>query len=59
MSEPADIDADVYLGDGVYVSFDGFQIWLAANDHRNKVVAIEYGVFLQLMKYGKRIWGDG
>ncbi len=21
-----------YLGDGVYAEFDGFQIWLAAND---------------------------
>lgn len=26
-----------YIGDGVYVSFDGYQIWLAANHHTNKV----------------------
>ena len=24
-----------YLGDGVYAIFDGFGIWLYANDHRN------------------------
>ena len=32
---------DVYLGDGVYASFDGYQIWLAVNDHNNKVIALE------------------
>lgn len=24
-----------YLGDGVYVLYDGFGIWLHANDHEN------------------------
>ena len=24
-----------YLGDGVYAIFDGFGIWLHANDHKN------------------------
>lgn len=24
-----------YIGDGVYAIFDGFGIWLHANDHRN------------------------
>ena len=32
-------EKDVYLGDGVYASFDGFQIWLAVNHHENKVSA--------------------
>lgn len=40
-----------YLGDGVYASFDGYQIWLAANDHRNKVIALEPSVFAALMRY--------
>lgn len=42
---------DTYLGDGVYASFDGYQIWLAANDHRNKVVALEPNVIVGLIKY--------
>lgn len=40
-----------YIGDGVYASHDGYQIWLAANDHRNKVVALERGVMLNLIDY--------
>ncbi len=41
----------VYLGDGVYASFDGYHIWLAVNDHRNIVVALEPDVFDNLIKY--------
>jgi len=40
-----------YLGDGVYVSFDGYQIWLAVNHHENKVVALEPSVLDRLYKY--------
>lgn len=40
-----------YLGDGVYASFDGYQIWLAANHHENKVVALEPSVLDRLYKY--------
>lgn len=52
------IPGDEHLGDGVYVSFDGYQIWLAANDHRNKVVALEPAVFKALMAYALRLWPD-
>lgn len=45
-----------YLGDGVYASFDGFQIWLAVNHHTNKVVAIEPKVMDQLVHYANSIW---
>jgi hypothetical protein len=45
----------VYLGDGVYASFDGYQIWLAANHHENKVVALEPAVFDRLMQYAKML----
>ena len=42
---------DAYLGDGVYASFDGYQIWLAANHPANKVVALEPAVFSNLVVY--------
>ena len=48
---------DTYLGDGVYASFDGYQIWLAVNDHRNKVVTLEPGVFNNLVEYSNKIKG--
>lgn len=44
-----------YLGDGVYARFDGYQIWLAANDHRNDVIAIEPAVLSALIQYAKHI----
>lgn len=47
---------DRYLGDGVYASFDGYQIWLAANHHENKVVALEPAVFSELVAYAKRVF---
>jgi hypothetical protein len=46
---------DKYLGDGVYASFDGYQIWLAANDASNKVVALEPEVMKNLIKYYKEL----
>lgn len=42
---------DKHLGDGVYASFDGYQIWLAANNHNNKVIAIDPHVMTQLIRY--------
>ena len=42
---------ETYLGDGVYASHDGFQIWLAANHHENKVVALEPQVLARLFQY--------
>lgn len=44
-----------YIGDGVYVSFDGYQIWLAANDPRNKCVALEPSVFAALVCYSENL----
>ncbi len=48
---------DEHLGDGVYASFDGYQIWLAANDHRNKVVALEPTVMRALVGHAIRHMG--
>ena len=45
-----------YLGDGVYVSFDGYQLWLAANHHANKVIALEPEVFSALLAYARKVY---
>jgi len=50
-TENTEITKDRYLGDGVYASFDGYQIWLAVNDHKNKVVAIDSHVADALIDY--------
>jgi len=50
---------DIYLGDGVYASFDGYQIWLAVNHHENKQVALEPKVMEALLEYANRVLGWG
>lgn len=48
---------DEYLGDGVYASVDdGPYIWLAVNDHRNRVIALEPEVLANLVRYARRVW---
>lgn len=49
-------DREMHLGDGVYASNDGYQIWLAVNHHTNKVVAIDSGVFCALALYAAEVW---
>lgn len=46
-----------YLGDGVYIKFDGYQMILMANDHRNPTdtIAIDPAVFKRLLGYAERI----
>lgn len=45
-----------YLGDGVYASFDGYQIWLHVGSHEAPpVVALEPAVMENLNQYMKRI----
>lgn len=44
-----------YLGDGVYASNDGYQVWLAANHHDNKVIALEPQVMIRLIEYATKI----
>ena len=55
MSERLGHKDQEYLGDGVYASFDGFQIWLAANHHSNVVIALEPSVFDALVAYRDRL----
>lgn len=42
---------DRYLGDGVYASYDGYQIYLAVGDYEHKVVALDSSVMLELLRY--------
>jgi hypothetical protein len=44
-----------YLGDGVYVRFDGYQLWLAANHHTNEVIALEPRVLKALVEYAREV----
>jgi len=44
-----------YLGDGVYASFDGYHIRLAANHHENVVIALDPDVLEALDRYRERI----
>lgn len=54
---PGPHDRETYIGDGVYASFDGYQIWLRAprenGDHR---VALEPSVFDALTAFAKLVW---
>ena len=45
----------IYLGDGVYESFDGHQIWLAVNRHDNRVVAMEPDVYDALVRFVDKV----
>lgn len=46
---------DTYIGDGVYVSDDGYQLWLAVNNHENKVIALDPIVCANLISHMTRI----
>lgn len=53
MGDDQDMD---YIGDSVYVSHDGYQIWLRLNDHRSPaLVALEPGVLANLDDYRRRV----
>lgn len=43
-----------YIGDGVYVSFDGYHLNVAVNHHINHVVSLEPAVLRELLKYARR-----
>jgi len=46
-----------YLGDGVYALFDGYGIWLHANDHLNPTdkVYLEPEVLESLNRFAKEV----
>lgn len=49
------MDEETYLGDGVYASFDGYQIWLRVDDGSR--IALEPGVYASLVAYRDKIYG--
>ena len=53
-------ERDVYLGDGVYASFDGYQIWLHAEREQGwHVIALEPAVLTALIAYANALRGTG
>ena len=46
---------ETYLGDAVYASFDGYQIWLRTGDGNNQRIALEAGVLRALDDYRRRL----
>jgi len=53
---------ETYLGDAVYASFDGYQIWLRTGDGNNNRIALEPSVMRALVDYAQKIalkeWDD-
>lgn len=50
------VDHKQYLGDGVYVSHDGYQLWLHVGAHNNPpLVALEPQVLAALNEYARQI----
>lgn len=41
----------IYIGDGVYASFDGYAVALAVNHHDNKVIVLEPEVWENLVRF--------
>lgn len=50
---------DRYLGDGVYVEFDGYHIVVKANSHSNPsdTIYLDHYTALSLIRYIEDIWG--
>lgn len=47
-----------YIGDGVYVGHDGYQVWLSVGSHENpEVVALEPAVLEKLVQYSDQHLG--
>ena len=47
-----------YLGDGVYARFDGFQVWLTAENGISVTdeIALEPDVFTSLTRYFEKVY---
>lgn len=41
-----------YLGDGVYLDDDGYQLWISVGHHENRVVALDKYTFDSLYDKG-------
>ena len=50
-------DKEMYLGDGVYASFDGWQICLRApRENGDHVVYLEPQLFEALLRFARQFW---
>lgn len=47
-----------YLGDAVYASFDGYNIWLRTGDGNQQQIALEPAVFDALVRYREKLRAD-
>ena len=47
---------NIYLGDGVYLSHDNYQLWLAVGHHENRVAALDIEVFTSLVTEGQKMF---
>ena len=53
---PHVVTGDTYLGDGVYASFDGHQIWLDLRGQDSTTrIALDPLTFNELLKFNERI----
>ena len=50
------MEAETYLGDGVYASFDGFQVWVWTSNglRESERIALEPGVLEALNRFNTR-----
>lgn len=46
---------ETYLGDAVYASFDGYQVWLRTADGNDNRIALEPSVLYALQAYVDRL----
>ncbi len=46
-----------YIGDGLYVGFDGFRVWVHANDHLKPtdIICLEPNILKELIRFAKRM----
>lgn len=49
---------EVYLGDAVYASFDGYQIKLRTGDGNNQVIYLEPSVYTALQLFARRTFEE-
>lgn len=49
----------IYLGDGVYAEFDGWQVWIWTSDgiRNNPKIALRRDVLQLLIAYAKKVGG--
>lgn len=53
------MEKEEYLGDGLYASFDGFQVRLRApRDGGDHIVYMEYSVWCAFKNYGVKVFAD-